>query len=56
MNELIEYPHRIRINRYMLGCKYSKKSLSGRINRELIDTCWDVNIRPLQLTTCGEWN
>ena len=31
------------INRYMLGCKFSRPARSFISARELIDTCWDVN-------------
>ena len=32
------------INRYMLGCKSVHSALLCDILRELIDTCWDVNL------------
>ena len=33
-----------RINRYMLGCKWSGIILKSPVCRELIDTCWDLNV------------
>ena len=34
---------RLRINRYMLGCKYVLSRILHLGVAELIDTCWDVN-------------
>ena len=34
---------RIRINRYIMECKYSSPSPSPPRSRELIDTLWNVN-------------
>ena len=37
-----------RINRYMLGCKSLLCVHDCKTNRELIDTCWDVNMHILE--------
>ena len=34
-----------RINRYMLGCKCTSSGVTCCSASELIDTCWDVNIK-----------
>ena len=35
----------MRINRYMLECKYRMDSIQQFVEYELIDTCWNVNER-----------
>ena len=40
---IANYVTNIRINRYMLGCKYHPVLFCFAELAELIDTCWDVN-------------
>ncbi len=41
----------IRINRHMLGCKCCIINCKKHLYSELIDTCWDVNVKDCAATT-----
>ena len=46
----------VRINRYMLGCKYGLCDGFYAMNNELIDTCWDVNDNAKKGVECTPLN